>query len=472
MDNILYIDDEQVNLDVFEGTFQFAYNLFLVQDTREAFEVLKKNNISVVITDQRMPEETGIEFIERVQGEFPDVVFMILSGFSDFSVSIKAIESGRVYRFLQKPWDEKQLTIDINNAIEKHKLIKKNKQLLLNLENQNQELKKLKEALEDENRYLKTEIGSIKNFENIITQDPAFIKILKAIEEISNSDASVLITGETGTGKELIALAIHNLSTRKSAPFIAVNCAAIPETLFESELFGHEKGAFTGAIARKKGKFELANNGTLFLDEIGEIPLSMQAKLLRAIQEGSIERVGGTAPIKLNLRIISATNRNLEEQSKKEEFRSDLFYRLNVFPIALPSLRERIDDIPLLVDFFVEKYKSKYNKKIVKITQKNIANLRAYNWPGNIRELENIVERAVITSKNGKLSIPEHLFKTNNSELELDNYNLIDNERKLIVKALNKTNWKISGKGGATELLGIPRTTLQYRIEKLKISHD
>lgn len=471
LDKILYIDDEPVNTEVFDATFNDVYNVFTANSTNQADEILKNNDIAVVITDQRMPEESGIEFIERNESKYPDIVFMILSGYPDFEVTIKAIKSGRVYRFLQKPWEENQLTIDINNAIERYSFLKWNKHLLINLENQNKELKQLKEALEDENTYLKTEIESIQNFENIVTCDPKLLNTLNDIESIGNSDASVLITGETGTGKELIARAIHNLSTRSASPFIAVNCAAIPDTLFESELFGHERGAFTGALSAKKGKFELANNGTLFLDEIGEIPTNLQAKLLRVIQEGYLERVGGTKQVKLNIRIISATNKNLENEINNNTFRNDLYYRLNVYPIALPPLRERTVDIPLLVDFFINKYNTKYDSNIKKVSQKIIASLRAYNWPGNVRELENIIERAVLTSKNGRLNIPKNIFEADNN----DNNNILrmqDAERKHILKVLKITDWRIGGKNGAAELLDLPRTTLISKMEKLSIQKN
>lgn len=328
----------------------------------------------------------------------------------------------------------------------------------------------LKEALEEENNYLKTEIRTVKNFENIITQNNSLLGILGGIEKIGFSDAPVLISGETGTGKELIARAIHNLSDRSEHALISVNCATIPDPLFESELFGHEKGAFTGAIAQKKGKFELANNGTLFLDEIGEIPISMQPKLLRSIQESCIERIGGTKTIKLNIRIICATNRDLEKEIKKGTFRSDLFYRLNVYPINLPPLRERREDIPLLVDFFINRYNKKYKLSIKKVSKKTIAELRAYSWPGNIRELENIIERAVITSTKGDLNISYMLPTCTNAREKI--YNLSKLEREHIINALNKTAWRIAGKGGAAELLGLPRSTLQSRMLKLNIHKE
>lgn len=468
MDSILYVDDEILNIEVFKATFSDVCNILVAQDTKTACEILQNNTISVVITDQRMPGETGIEFIERVKELYPEIVFMILSGYADFDVTIKAIESGRVYRFLQKPWMEKELIVDIKNALDYYHIQYNNKQLLINLEKQNKKLSELKKNLEDENSYLRSEIKTVKNFENIITQNNDFILLLNRINEIAKTDASVIISGETGTGKELVARAIHNLSSRSNKPFICVNCAAIPESLFESEMFGHEKGAFTGAIAAKKGKFELAHNGTLFLDELGEVSMAMQPKLLRSIQEGYIERVGGSTSIKLNIRIICATNKDLLYEIKKGTFRSDLFYRLNVFPLELPPLRNRSEDIPLLIDFFVQKYSNKYKKKINAIPKKAIIKLKSYSWPGNVRELENIVERAVITSINGKLSF-DHIFIDKEDFDENYTDNIEEIERRHITNVLIKTSWKIGGPGGAAERLGMKRTTLQSRIKKLNI---
>ena len=471
MYKVLYIDDELNNLKVFRAIFSEYFSVFIAQDTKEAYETLLKESIPVVITDQRMPNETGLDFIERVHLEFPDIVFMILSGYSDFEVTVKAINSGMVYRFLHKPWEEQALLIDINNALERFTFLNENKQLLVNLEEQNRELKQLKQLLEDENSYLKKEIKTVKNFDYIISEDERMLDILQNIEQISESDAPVLVTGETGTGKELIARAVHEVSTRSHGPFICVNCAAIPETLFESELFGHEKGAFTGAISTKKGKFELAQNGTLFLDEIGEMPLNLQPKLLRAIQEKSIERVGSHDPIQLNIRIITATNVKLEMMVKENSFRSDLFYRLNVFPIELPPLRNRLKDIPPLVNFFLNKYNKKYHTKINSISNKITDKLKSYDWPGNVRELENIIERAVITSKGKELNI-DYLLPSENQIKESVSEKMDVVERAHIIDILNKTSWKVSGADGAADRLGLNRTTLLSRMKKLNITKD
>ncbi len=330
------------------------------------------------------------------------------------------------------------------------------------------EISKLKEKLENENIYLKSELKQVFNFENILTNNEKFKETLEMIGNVSLSDSTVLILGETGTGKELIARAIHQLSKRNKAPLIKINCAAIPPTLIESELFGHEKGAFTGAIQRKIGRFEMANGGTLFLDEIGDLPFDLQTKLLRVLQEGEFERVGGRESIKVDVRIIAATNRDLSEMINKGEFRQDLFYRLNVFPVHVPPLRDRKDDIPLLVEHFVEVYSKKMNKSIKKISKNTLNKLMAYNWPGNIRELENIIERAVVISTGDKLVIGDWLEETTDVKpkgfVSLDQY-----EKDYIEKVLAHTKGKISGKGGAAEILGMKPTTLQSRMIKLGI---
>jgi DNA-binding NtrC family response regulator len=469
-DKILYIDDEQSNLDVFKVSFMDDFEIFTSQSTREAYDMLVEEEIKVVLIDQRMPEETGIEFINRVGHEFQEVVFMILSAYADFDVAHDAIKTGKVYRFLLKPWKENEMRIDMNNAIEKYNLSLQNKTILKSLEVQNKKLTALKKQLEEENQYFREEIKLSKNFEDIITEDERFLSILKNIEQVASSDAPVLITGETGTGKELVARAIHNLSDRRHRAFVCINCAAIPESLYESELFGHEKGAFTGAIGLKKGKFELADGGTLFLDEVGEIPVHLQAKLLRAIQENQIERVGGKQVIDLDIRVVSATNRMLQEEVNHKRFRSDLFYRINVFPITIPPLRERKKDIPLLVQFFINKFNQKYSKTVQIVSRKEMERIKMYDWPGNVRELENTIERGVITSLNNQLNMG-HLIPVKSKTSEPENIQTLEEvERDYILSILAKTNWKIGGKNGAAEYLGLNRTTLIARMKKLQIT--
>jgi len=286
---------------------------------------------------------------------------------------------------------------------------------------------------------------------------------------VSATDATVLVLGESGTGKELIARAIHNISNRSKKPLVKVNCAALPANLIESELFGHEKGAFTGAMERKIGRFELADGGTIFLDEIGEIPVELQSKLLRVLQEGEFERLGNPRTMKVNVRVIAATNRNLEQAIEKKEFREDLYYRINVFPIVCPPLRDRKEDIPLLVKHFCQKYEAKIGKKIHTIPAPVMDTLMAYNWPGNIRELENIIERALILSRNGILEQGEWMPVEKKPKEKSSSAKLEEVEKDHILAALKKTGWKVSGEKGAAKLLGLNATTLEARIKKLGI---
>jgi PAS domain S-box-containing protein len=326
-----------------------------------------------------------------------------------------------------------------------------------------------KARLEAQNTYLQEEIKGTHNFEELIGSSSTLKKVLKNVERVAPTDSTVLITGETGTGKELIARAIHNLSPRKGRPLVKVNCAAIPAGLIESELFGHEKGAFTGALTKKMGRFEVADKGTIFLDEIGELPLDLQSKLLRVLQEGEFERVGGTQTFKVNVRVIAATNRDLEQQSKTGHYRPDLYYRLNVFPIHLPALREREGDIPMLVQYFVHKFAANFGKKIDRISERMMAGLQRYQWPGNIRELEHVIERAVILSEGSELEPIEWLSQPGGKAGSGKTLTLEEMERQHIVDVLEQTNWRVSGEKGAAKILGLNPTTLEARMKKLGI---
>ena len=329
-------------------------------------------------------------------------------------------------------------------------------------------IQSLKEQLEAERAYLEEEIKLENNHEKIVGQSDGLKYVLYKVEQIASSDTTVLILGETGTGKELIARAIHDLSLRKSKPLVKVNCATLPANLIESELFGHEKGAFTGSHAKHIGRFEVANSGTFFLDEIGELPLELQGKLLRVLQDGEFERLGSTHTIKVNTRIIAATNRNLEEEVRKGRFREDLWYRLNIFPITMPPLRDRQDDIPLLVEFYVKKIAKRMGKSIEVIPGGVMDALQQYHWPGNIRELENVLERAVINSSGPKLRLVDELKKPNR-ELGTIARTLAAVERDYILQVLEQTKWKISGKNSASAILGLDRSTLRARMTKLNI---
>ncbi len=336
------------------------------------------------------------------------------------------------------------------------------------VEERTAEIRKLKNQLEAERAYLQEEIKLEFDHENIIGQSNEIKYVFYKVEQIAATDSNVLVLGETGTGKELVARAIHGLSSRKDRALVKMNCAALPSNLIESELFGHEKGAFTNAHSRRLGRFEIANGTTLFLDEIGELPLDLQPKLLQVIETGEFERLGSSDTIKVDVRIIAATNRNLEAEVRKGTFREDLWYRLNVFPITMPPLRERRDDIPLLVNYFMDKISKRMGKAIGMVPVNVMEALQNYHWPGNIRELENVLERAVINSSGSKLHLVDELKKKQKA-LTNTNRTLADVEREYILRVLEQTHWKVSGNNSASEILGLDRSTLRARMRKLDI---
>jgi len=377
-------------------------------------------------------------------------------------------KSGEYLWFLargQASWNTEGKAIRMSGSIQD---ITERKQAELNLKAALSEIKELKEKLEAERAYLQEEIKLEYNYENIIGQSDGLNYVLYKVEQIAASDTTVIVLGETGTGKELVARAIHGLSLRKDRALVKVNCATLPSNLIESELFGHEKGAFTNAHHRQLGRFEVAHGASLFLDEIGELPLELQPKLLRVIQDGEFERLGSSGTVKVNVRVIAATNRNLEEEIRRGRFREDLWYRLSVFPITVPPLRERLEDVPLLVEFFVNKISRRLGKSIESIPANVMKTLQKYQWPGNVRELENVLERAVINSSGPKLRLVDDLKKPHQDSVS-PNKSLETVERDYIIRVLEQTNWRVSGKNGAAEILGLNRSTLRARIRKLGI---
>jgi transcriptional regulator with GAF, ATPase, and Fis domain len=449
--NILYLDDNKQNINRFINLFRNNFNILATSTLSDALNKIRDNDISLMIIDKQLIKPDTKDFIQQVKKVSAGIIVILLARHTFSGEFEDLISKKLIYGCIQKPWHEEELKNAICNALEvNRKGISSGKKY-------------------NEEGYLpENETNYSPDFSQIVTKSKSVKSILKNIEKIALSDAPVLIQGETGTGKELIAHAIHNISPRKDAKMVKVNCPALPESLFESEIFGHEKGAFTGAVKRKTGRIELAEGGTLFLDEIGEIPMHIQSKLLRVIQQKEFERVGGESTKKANVRIIAATNRDLLESINNKEFRDDLYYRLSVFPVHLPPLRERTEDINLLADYFISKYSKQYNKKIKAISKYSLRNLLDYSWPGNIRELENVIERSVLLSNDPTLYI-ESLEMSSIKQEITEPVSLEEIIRKHILNILESTNWKIYGNNGAAKLLNVKPTTLQSKMIKLGI---
>jgi two-component system response regulator PilR (NtrC family) len=451
---ILVVDDEESIREFLDIMLKKeGFEVTLAEDGKRALELLKKKSFNMIISDLQMPNMTGIELLKQSKDVAPDTVFMMITAFGTTETAVEAMKLG-AYDYITKPFKIDEVRILINNALKSKKL-------------------------ETENIQLKKELVKENSFNNIIGNSPAMHKIFDLINRVSQTTTNVLVTGESGTGKELIAKGIHYNGPLKDRPFVTVNCGAIPETLMESEMFGHKKGSFTGAIADKIGLFEVANGGTLFLDEIGELPLSIQVKLLRAIQERVIRMVGGTDDLKVEVRIVAATNRNLEDEVKAGRFREDLYYRLNVIAIKAPSLRERRDDVPILAKHFLDKYNSRLAKSIKSISVEAMDVLKKYDYPGNVRELENIIERTVALEA-GATILPESLpplvstssgarrivsaFDIDVGDDGLDLEKIIGQiEKEILIKAIHRAN---GIKKKAARLLGITFRSMRYRVEK------
>jgi Nif-specific regulatory protein len=482
---ILVVDDEQDNLDAFRFNFRKTFDILTASGGAEALAVLEDREVAVVVTDQRMPRMTGVELLREVRVQQPDAVGIILTAFTDVDVLIEAINLGQVYRYITKPWDAKEVRGVLQYAIERFHLQRDNRRLAA--------------QLAEYTGYLNQQLHGEFDFGNIIGDSAPLRDVLDKVEQVAPTNSTVLLRGETGTGKELVAHAIHINSSREEKPFVRVNCAALAPGVLESELFGHEKGSFTGALARRPGRFELADGGTLFLDEVGDLPIEVQIKLLRTLQEREFERVGGAETIKVDVRLISATNRNLETMIEDGEFREDLYYRLNVFPINLPPLRDRLDDLTPLVGHFIAKFSRQMGVTAAPASAEALAKLREYNWPGNVRELENIIERAMILARGAPVSashldfgrratshaamvtpppgaipaaagvaIPPGAGPALADDGKSLAERLLDSERKEIVAAVEKSRGNIAS---AARTLGINRSTLYYRLRKHGLEH-
>lgn len=454
---ILAVDDEESIREFLEIMLKKeGYDVTTAKDGAEAIDVLKKRSFDMVISDLQMPNVTGMELLKHVKDNYPDLVFMIITAFGTTESAVEAMKLG-AYDYITKPFKIDEVRIVIGNALRS-------------------------KNLEVENRTLKKEMQKEFSFQSLVGNSDKMHQIYDLIKRVSQTPTNVLITGESGTGKEMVAKAIHVNGPLKNKPFVTINCGAIPENLMESEMFGHKKGSFTGAIQDKVGLFEVADGGTLFLDEVGELPLTIQVKLLRAIQERVIRRVGATEDQKIEVRIIAATNRDLEEMIKEGTFREDLFYRLNVILIKVPPLRERSDDVSLLAKHFLQKYSTRFGKPVNGISDEAMKTLKKYDYPGNVRELENIIERTValeagstilpeslppfVNTPSGRKLASSHEIEIGDDGIDLERI-IGQMEKELLIKAIHKAN---GVKKKASKLLGITFRSMRYRCDKYGLS--
>ena len=450
--NILIIDDEKSQRDILQGYLsKKGYKVFTAESGSQGIKIINENLVDIVLSDYKMPEMTGLEILAKVSQINPEISFVIITAYGTVENAVNAMHLG-AYDYLSKPVNLDELDLLIARIIE-HKNLK------------------------SENELLKKQLYERYKLSSFISHSSKMEEVISVSVRVAESKATILITGENGTGKEVLAKSIHFISPRKDGPFVAVNIPALSETLLESELFGHEKGAFTGADKMRKGRFELADKGTIFLDEIGDIPLSIQVKLLRVLQEHQFERVGGTESINIDVRIIAATNHNLANKIKDGSFREDLFYRLNIVSIHIPPLRERREDILPLIDFFLHKYSQENGKSDIEISKEAIDILMKYNYPGNVRELENIIERAVVLARTNILATSDLPLtvkgvKYEDQLPELGKGTLTEQvealEKRLIYDALKESSGNQTKAG---KLLGITERNLRYKLQKYEIKH-
>ena len=453
--SVLIVDDEVGARESLKMILKNDYEVFSAKDAEEAFLQIKVHSPDVILLDIILPDLDGLKVLERIKQNDPDMVVIMITATKTVKTAVEAMKLG-AYDYVTKPFDIDELRLIISRSLST-------------------------KALEQEVRYRREEMDKSFDFRNIIGKSKSMKDIFKVVKQIADSRSTALIMGESGTGKELISRAIHYNSNRNNYPFVTINCAAIPETLIESELFGHEKGAFTNAIEKKLGRFEVAHQGTLFLDEIGELSLATQAKILRFLEEREFNRVGGSKTIKVDVRLITATNKDLSQLIKKGGFREDLYYRINVVPILIPPLRERKEDIPLLTDHFIKKFSVENNKNVKEVSKEALEAMMQYEWPGNIRELENLIERVITLTSNEYIQLNElPLFFKSVPRIDGLKESVLDGkvsflqaeeefEKEVILDALKKTNYIQSH---AAEILGISRRILKYKMDKLGINQS
>jgi len=455
---VLVVDDEPRVLDALEAVLAAEFRVLRAEGGAQALRLLPGADVAVIVTDYRMPGMTGVELLRRSQDVAPDAVRIVLTAYTDVDSLMDAINTGRIYHFVPKPWDPNELLIIVRRAAERYTLARDNARLRDELELAVNALRR--EAAE-------SRVQSLV-FEGLIGAPTGLRKVVDLARKVLDTDTTVLLLGETGTGKELFARLIHHNGPRRSAKFVAQNCGALPESLLESELFGHTRGAFTGATAERKGLFEEADGGTIFLDEVGEMSPAMQLRLLRVLQEGEIRRVGASAPRTVNVRVLAATNTDLEADLEAGRFRKDLYYRLNVFPIRLPPLRERVEDIPTLAEHFLRVYRERARRAVPSISPEALRCLRAYPFPGNVRELENEIERAVALADPGQAigleQLSERIRNTAGRPAAPQTLNdaIEQLKRRMIEDALRECGSKTR----AAERLGLTRQSLQQMLRR------
>jgi DNA-binding NtrC family response regulator len=440
--SIMIVDDEEIIRESFLHWFEkFGHRVEAAASGFDALEKLEKFPFEVLFVDIKMPGMDGIELLGKVKEEYPDTIVIIITAYGSIETAVQAMKMGAT-DYLLKPFKPEQLSLIMEKITQQKRLV-------------------------SEYEYVKGRLDEITRFDNIIGQSPAMQDVFDLIPEVSQSDSSVLIVGETGTGKELVAKAIHAKSKRSHLPFIAINCGAIPDTLLESELFGHQKGAFTGATHPRKGFFEVVSGGTLFLDEIGEISPKMQIDLLRVLEDKKIIRIGDRQPVDVDFRLVSSTRRDLEKEVAERAFREDFFYRINVIMIHIPPLRKRKEDIPLLVQHFLEKYSHETTKRVDRTTADAMKLLKSYDWPGNVRELENAIERAVVLSKSRTLRREDFAFLRTPPEAISKPRSLREMEKNYLQETLENCGWNVSK---ASKILDINRVTLHKMIKRFNLT--
>lgn len=472
---LLIVDDHPKNIQVVGKILSNkGYRSIIAQSGMEALKAAQQGLPDLILLDVMMPEMDGYETCRQLKAlpQTKDIPIIFLTAKTEIEDIVQGFEVGAV-DYVNKPFNSQELLARIRTHLElkyyKDHLAHLVAQRTAELQHAYDEIKQLKDQLQNENIYLREQIELHYQHQDIVGKSKALKDVLVQIEQVAPTNSTVLLLGETGTGKEVLARAVHNLSSRQIRTMVKMNCAALPSTLVESELFGHEKGAFTGAISQKMGRFEVANGTTLFLDEIGELPLDLQAKLLRVLQEQQFERLGSSKTIEVDVRLIAATNQNLSKAVQEGRFREDLYYRLNVFPVVIPPLRERPEDIPLLVWSFVKEFETTMGKTIEQIPKRSMDALQQYAWPGNIRELRNVIERAMILSQEELLQIqlPQAKDRPASTSLTLEEF-----ERQHILAVLEKTKWRVRGQSGASEILGLKPSTLESRMKKLGIQRN